>query len=204
MSGDRYAWPPRAMPARHGNAAQGQQAYPCGTCLFRRGISGCRDGAGGEYRREGQSGSSRLLRKGPVRFKDGFVAAVTLASKSPWLTILGRNIEEGSARHPVWASTKSRDRAPLKGTRRGPRSPACASAATPSGLIGPTRREDRSIGSSRRKWRKITPRRTLKRHRLAKRHQIGPGAPRICEPVGRRDGGNANGAGEASDSPRAL
>ena len=38
------------------------------------------------------------------------------------------------------------------------------------------------------KWRKIAPRRTLKRHRLAKRHQIGPGAPRICEPVGRRDG----------------
>src|SRR5271165_2728119 len=55
-------------------------------------------------------------------------------------------------------------------------------------LIGPTRCEDRSIGSSRRKWRKIAPRRTLKRHRLAKRHQIGPGAPRICEPVGRRDG----------------
>jgi hypothetical protein len=54
--------------------------------------------------------------------------------------------------------------------------------------IGPTRCEDRSIGSSRRKWRKIAPRRTLKRHRLAKRHQIGPGAPRICEPVGRRDG----------------
>ena len=73
-------------------------------------------------------------------------------------------------------------------TRRGPRSPACASAATPSELIGPTRCEDRSIGSSRRKWRKIAPRRTLKRHRLAKRHQIGPGAPRICEPVGRRDG----------------
>ena len=42
--------------------------------------------------------------------------------------------------------------------------------------------------SSRRKWRKIAPRRTLKRHRLAKRHQIGPGAPRICEPVGRHDG----------------
>ena len=36
---------------------------------------------------------------------------------------------------------------------------------------------------------KIAPRRMLKRHRLAKRHQIGPGAPRICEPVGRRDGG---------------
>ena len=73
-------------------------------------------------------------------------------------------------------------------TRRGPRSPACASAATPSELIGPTRCEDRSIGSSRRKWRKIASRRTLKRHRLAKRHQIGPGAPRVCEPVGRRDG----------------
>ena len=44
-------------------------------------------------------------------------------------------------------------------TRRGPRSPACASAATPSSeLIGPTRCEDRSIGSSRRKWRKIAPR----------------------------------------------
>ncbi len=69
-----------------------------------------------------------------------------------------------------------------------PRSPACPSAATPSELIGPTRCEDRSIGLSRRKWRKIAPRRTLKRHRLAKRHQIGPGAPRICEPVGRRDG----------------
>ena len=73
-------------------------------------------------------------------------------------------------------------------TRRRPRSLACASAATPSESIGPTRCEDRSIGSSRRKWRKIAPRRTLKRHRLAKRHQIGPGAPQICEPVGRRDG----------------
>ena len=56
------------------------------------------------------------------------------------------------------------------------------------GIDRTARHEDRSIGSSRRKWRKIAPRRTLKRHRLAKRHQIGPGAPRVCEPVGRRDG----------------
>ena len=35
---------------------------------------------------------------------------------------------------------------------------------------------------------KIAPRRTLKRHRLAKRHQIGPGAPRARESIGRRDG----------------
>ena len=72
-------------------------------------------------------------------------------------------------------------------TLLGPRSPACASAATPSELIGPTRCEDQSIGSSGRKWRKIAPRRTLKCHRLAKRHQIGLGAPRVCEPVGRRE-----------------
>ena len=73
-------------------------------------------------------------------------------------------------------------------TRRGPPSPVCASAATPSGLIEPTRREDRSIGSSRRQWAKIGLRRTLRRRRLAKRNQIGPSAPRACEPVGRRDG----------------
>ena len=70
-------------------------------------------------------------------------------------------------------------------------------------LIGPTRCEDRSIGSSRRKWRKIAPRRTLKRHRLAKRHQIGPGGREFANPSGgvmatRR---NANGAGEASVPP---
>src|SRR5271165_778228 len=46
-------------------------------------------------------------------------------------------------------------------TRCGPRSPACASAATPSVLIVPTRPEDRSIGSRRRRWAGIAQRRTL-------------------------------------------
>ena len=53
-------------------------------------------------------------------------------------------------------------------TRRGRRSPACASAAMPSGLIGPTRREGRSIGSSRRRWATIARRRRVGRRRLAK------------------------------------
>ena len=70
-------------------------------------------------------------------------------------------------------------------TRRGRRSPACASAATPSGLIGPTRREDRSIGSSRRSWGNMAPH---SRRRLAKRHRIDRSAPRGSDPVGRRDG----------------
>ncbi len=74
-------------------------------------------------------------------------------------------------------------------TRRGPRSPVCASAATPSGLIGPTRREDQSIGSTRRRWATIASRRTLRRRRPAKRRRIGPSGPRACELVGRRDGG---------------
>src|SRR5208337_557173 len=73
-------------------------------------------------------------------------------------------------------------------TRRGPRSRVCASAATPSGLIGPTRREDRSIGSTRRRWATIASRRTLRRRRLAKRRRIGPSGPPACELVGRRDG----------------
>ena len=73
-------------------------------------------------------------------------------------------------------------------TRRGPRSPACASAATPSELIGPTRREDRSIGSSRRRRARTTQRRTLRRGRLVKRRRIGPSALQASEPVGRRDG----------------
>ena len=69
--------------------------------------------------------------------------------------------------------------------RCGPRSLACASAATPSGLIGPTRREDRSIGSSRRSWGNMAPH---SRRRLAKRHRIDRSAPRGSDPVGRRDG----------------
>ena len=73
-------------------------------------------------------------------------------------------------------------------TRRGPPSPVCASAATPSGLIEPTRREDRSIGSSRQRSAKIARCRTLRRRRLAKRRRIGPSAPRAREIVGRRDG----------------
>src|SRR5208337_4048368 len=73
-------------------------------------------------------------------------------------------------------------------TRRGPRSPACASAATPSGLIVPTRREDQSIGLSRRRWAGIARRRTLRRRRPAKRRRIGPSALRAGQPVGRRDG----------------
>ena len=65
---------------------------------------------------------------------------------------------------------------------------ACASAATPSVLIGPTRREDRSIGSSRRSWANMAPHSTLRRRRLAKRHRIDRSAPRGSDPVGRRDG----------------
>ena len=63
-------------------------------------------------------------------------------------------------------------------TRRGPRSPGCASAATPSGLIGPTRREDRFIGSRRPRGATIAGRRTFRRRRFAKR-RIRPSAPRI-------------------------
>ena len=74
------------------------------------------------------------------------------------------------------------------GTRRGPRSPACASAGMPSGLIVPTRRRDRSIESSRRigssRWRGAT----ITRRRLSKSRLIGPSTTRPCEPIGRRDG----------------
>ena len=60
--------------------------------------------------------------------------------------------------------------------RRGPRSPACASAATPSGLIVPTRREDQSIGLSRRNGGdSAAP--TLRRRRPAKRRGIGLNVP---------------------------
>jgi hypothetical protein len=60
------------------------------------------------------------------------------------------------------------------------RSPPCVSAATPSGFIGPIRREDRSIGSSRRRSGTIAPHRTLRRRRLAKRRRIDPSPPRHC------------------------
>ena len=88
-------------------------------------------------------------------------------------------------------------------TRRGPRSPGCASAATPSGLIGPTRREDRSIGSRRSKGATIAGRRTLRRRRVAKR-RIRPSAPRICEPVGLGDGQGSERRGRGISRARVV
>ena len=88
-----------------------------------------------------------------------------------------RNPRRDSRRHRLAART-----------RRGPPSLACASAATSSGSIGPTRREDRSIGSSRRQWVTKARRRALTQRRLAKRSRIGPSARRARDPVGRRDG----------------
>ena len=85
--------------------------------------------------------------------------------------------------------------------RRGPRLRAYASAATPSGSIGPTRREDRSIGTNRRRWTAIVPRRTLRQSRLAKRGRIGLSAAQAHDPVRRREMAKrqkARGAGEAA------
>ena len=91
-------------------------------------------------------------------------------------------------------------------TRCGPRSLACASAATPSGSIGPTRREDRSIGSRRQNWANMAPHSTLRRRPLAKRHRIDRSAPRGSDPVGRRDGKRrkASRAGEAIGPANAI
>ena len=108
----------------------------------------------------------RLRAAGPRSRRSSNCCSVTMARRSPSLL-------------PPLAGCR---------TQRGQRSPVCASAATPSGLIGPTRREDRSIGSTRRRSGTIAPHRTLRRRRLAKRRRIDPSPPRGREPVGRRDG----------------
>ena len=87
---------------------------------------------------------------------------------------------------------------------RGPHLRAYASAAIPSGSIGPTKREDRSIGSNRRRRAAIVPHRKPRRRRLAKRGRIGLSAARANGPVRRRKVAKrqkARGAGEASVPP---
>ena len=82
-----------------------------------------------------------------------------------------------------------------------------ASAATPSGSIGRTKREDRSIGLNRRRWAAIAPRRIPRRRRLAKRGQIGLSGAQAHGPVRRREMAKrqrARGAGEASVPPAPL
>ena len=71
--------------------------------------------------------------------------------------------------------------------------------------IGPTRREDRSIGSNRRRWAAIVPRRTPPRRRPAKRGRSGLNVAQARGPVRWREMAKqqkARGAGEAT-VPRA-
>jgi hypothetical protein len=70
--------------------------------------------------------------------------------------------------------------------------------------IGPTRREDRSIGSNRRRWAAIAPRRTPPRRRPAKRGRSDLNVAQAHGPVRRREMAKrqkARGAGEASVPP---
>ena len=136
-----------------------------------------RHAPGGRRSRDGEGRSARLVRYG----------ATTPWRRSALPT--WRPARVGAIRSPARSSCLGGAPSLLvRPLRSGRRSPACACAATPSGLIGPTRREDRSIGSSRRRGATIAPRRTLRPRRVANRRRIALNVPLGNDLVGRPDG----------------